>query len=663
MNYEILGQIILLLAASLVVLMVFKRLRVPPLLGYVAVGMVLGPNLVGLIPDAEGTRFLAEFGVVFLLFTLGLEFSWPRMIAMRRDVFGLGAAQVMVTTALVTLCLVLLDVPAPVAVILGGVVAMSSTAIVVSQLGDQLELSRTHGRKAVAILLFQDLAVVPFLAMVPLLAADASDFSGAAVAAALLEAVGMLVLVLLVGRFLLRPAFHQLAVTRSAELFTLAVLLTALGSAWATHQVGLSLALGGFLAGMMLGETEYRHQIEADIRPFRDVLLGLFFITVGMLIDVRLLLAHAWQVTALLASLVVFKFAIIALATRVSGTNLPDAVRTGLVLAQGGEFGFALLTLGLVRGVISPEIGQPLLATIVFSMVLSPFLIRHSGTITRWLFRGRKDAVEDVSDLEVAEQAADAIAVRDHVIICGYGRVGQNLARILDQEGFEFLALDLEPLRVRKAREGGDPVHYGDASRIELLRGIGLDHATAVAVCVPETSIAERIVRAVRQLRQDVPLLVRSPDDVDLEMLAYAGATEIVPEKLEGSLLLASHLLHRLRVPRGRVERRLQFIRNHRYATLREIYRKDSAPTLDPSHAFREELTTVLLVPGAYAVGRTVADITMDNENVTITAIKRNGVVGNEPTPETRLKENDLLVLFGDPEALARYESELLAGS
>ncbi|MDE2219960.1 MAG: cation:proton antiporter, partial [Gammaproteobacteria bacterium] len=497
-----LTQVLALLLASVVVVAVARRQGLPPTLGYLVVGLMLGPLAFGVLPDGEATRALAEIGVVFLLFTLGLDFLWARMLAMRREVFGLGTAQLLVVGVAAIGVLRLLGVAWAPAVVVGGAVAMSSTAIVLQQLTDQSELNRTHGRLAFAVLLFQDLAFVPLLALATALVRGGGAFTGLNLVRLVVEGLLALFVVLAIGRWLLRPVFYEIAHSRLRELFTLTVLLVVLSCAWVTAQVGLSMALGAFLAGMMLAETEYRHQVESAVRPFRELLLGLFFISVGMLLDLRLLYAHFLLVTGILALLLVAKALLISLATRpfVGGTF--KAVRTSIVLAGGGEFGVALLTI-LVRhdSLLPARIGQPLLAALVLSMVLSPLLIRYNRRIARALLGERGPPA---TALEREAEAAGALAQREHVVLCGFGRVGQNIARVLESQGFEYLALDLDPARIRLARQAGDAVVYGDSADEELLRQVGIDKASAVIITFANPAVSVGIVRAVRRLREDV---------------------------------------------------------------------------------------------------------------------------------------------------------------
>lgn len=652
-----LAQILVLLTAVVVVVSAVRRLKLPPILGYLAVGMLLGPHVLDLPIDAHALRLLGEYGVVFLLFTLGLEFSLPRMLAMKWEVLGLGGAQVVLTLLAFGAVAWLMGLGVIASIVLGGALAMSSTAIILRQLSDQAELNRTHGRLAVGILLFQDLAFVPLLALVSVLQMRTQFTFGSALAASLKGAVA-LVVVLAAGRWLLRPMFLEIARARSQEVFLLAVLLVVLGSAWATDLAGLSLALGAFLAGMMLAETEYRHQIESVIRPFRDILLGLFFIAVGSLLDIGLLARSAPEMLALLAGLLLIKIVIASVTARLFAGNWFRSLRTGIVVAAGGEFGFALLTLLLQGGLVRGDVVQPLLAATVLSMAASPLLIRHNKQVARKLLG---EAGRPVTALEREALQDAAIARREHVVICGFGRVGQSVARVLERMGFEYIAMDLDPRRVGAARQAGDPVLYGDAADENMLQSAGLDRASVVVISFADTVYAERIVRTVRERRADVPVLVRTQDDSSLESLQRLGATEVVPETLEASLMLVSHVLLLLNVPVSRVVRTVGEIRGQRYGMLRNLFRRGDPRALD-DHAFREELHTLVLPPGAWAVGRTIADMKERGAEVSVSAIRRDGIVGREPGSDTVLREGDVLVLYGTPEALEHGETVFLMG-
>jgi CPA2 family monovalent cation:H+ antiporter-2 len=652
-------QILILLTASVCVVAAVRKLKLPAILGYLAVGMLLGPHAFALVADNESTHLLADFGVVFLVFTLGLEFSLPRLVAMRWEVLGVGGAQVLITTAIIaTGAVMFFDIVPAVAVVIGGALAMSSTAIIIAQLTEQSENNRTHGRLAVAICLFQDLSFPFLLALISILG------GGRAVhAAEILGAIGIatlaLLLVLAAGRWLLRPLFLMIASFRSAELFSLAVLLAVFASAWATHAAGLSLALGAFLAGMMLAETEFRHQIEATIRSYREVLLGLFFITVGMLLDEGLLLRDLPLVTAILAGMLLLKAAVVAVAARPATNSWFKSLRTGVVVSMGGEFGFALLILLLRRDLLPASIVQPLLAATVLSMVISPLIIRHNRRITRIILR---ESGNPFTEALRQERITLSVGEREHVLICGFGRVGQNIARVLEQVGFEYLALDLDPYRIRLGRQAGDPVLYGDAGQIEVLENVGLERASVVVITFANPEVALRILQAVRKLRTDVPILVRTQDDGKLEVLQAAGATEVVPETFEASLMLLSHLLLLMKLPVGQVIGTVNDIRSHRYSMLRQYFRDAGADPPDASHAFREELHSVILPPHAWAVGRSITDLAARGSRATVSAVRRDGIVGRDPKPDTIFKEGDVVVVYGTPEALEHAESLLLMG-
>lgn len=646
-----LAQILLLLAAAVGVVALARRAGLPAILGYLFVGVVLGPHALGLFDETEGTRLLAELGVVFLLFTLGLEFSWPRMVAMRREVFGVGSVQVVTLACVAMAVFHALGVDLLPAVALGGAVAVSSTAIIVQQLTEQSEINRTHGRVAFSVLLFQDLAFVPFLVLAGALAAGSLDFSPARVGTAV--ALGTLAVgfVLVVGRYALRPLFHEIAHSRLQELFTLAVLLVALGSAWVSHAAGVSMATGAFLAGVMLAETEYRHQVEAAIRPFRDILLGLFFISVGMMLDLGVLRGDLLLILGILAAMTVCKALLTALVGRLWGLPPFKAVRTGIVLSVGGEFGIAILTILMQGQVVADEVTQPLLVAIVLSMVTAPLLLRQNRRIARWLLREQGPPVG----------TAQGAAAREHVILCGFGRVGQNLARVLESQGHEYFAMDLDPVRVRSGRAAGLPVILGDASDPDLLRRAGLAQASAVVVTFSDPAVALGIVRSVRAERADVPLLVRTADDARLEELMAAGATEVVPETFEASLMLASHALLLLKQPVSRVVRAIGSARNDRYASLRGLLRgTEGVPSAEPGAT--EELVSVVLPPGAWAIGRSLGDLRAGRLEARVESVRRHGIVGRDPQPEMTLQQGDEVMLVGTPAEVEHAEQLLLAG-
>ncbi len=659
MEYTTLRSILILLAVAVFVVAALRRLHLPAVLAYLATGFLVGPHGFGFIQNNADTSALAEFGVVFLLFTLGFEFSLPRFIVMRRAVFLLGGLQVLLTTVGAAGLAWLMGAQLPVALVLGGAFAMSSTAIAAKQLSEQAEINLQHGRMALAVLLFQDLAVIPFLILIPAL----NHGLDTSVAGDLLWAFGKglfaVVVILAAGRWLLRPLLHQIASARSAELFTLTALLVTMASAFGTAALGLSLALGGFLAGMMLAETEYRHQVEADIRPFRDVLLGLFFITVGMLLNPAVVARHWLLLIVAVLGLLLFKTALISTLSRYLGADNNASLRTGLVLSQGGEFGFALLSLGLAQHVIRAPMAEFGLAVIVVSMLVGPLLIRYNRLLAGRIYPESEVEEHDLLQHDIGRYQ---LHLENHVVIVGYGRVGQNIARFLEPEGFEFVALDLDPVRVRHAREAGDPVYYGDGTNRDVLRAAGIERAKVLVITYFKVSTALKILGHVKKMRPEMPVLVRTRDDSELDKLQEAGATEIIPETLESSLMLASHLLHVLHVPMTQILRKIQEVRSHRYSLLRSVFRGQDALPLDETHAYREQLHTLTLSAGSFAINRSLTEINLKPLGVVVTALRREGVVGRQPPGVTVLKEGDVMVLWGTPEKLEEAETRLLRG-
>ncbi len=563
MEHDLLAQILMLLAVSVLLVWIFRRLHLPPLLGYLFVGVVLGPNALGWFDNQDAAHLLGEIGVAFLLFAIGLHFSVPQFLAMRNVLLGLGGAQVLVGTISGALIAWWIGIPWEAAVIVGGALAMSSTAIVVKQLTDQFELQARHGNMSLGILLFQDLAAVPFLVAIPILAADAGSGLTSALVYAVLKGILALAIMLAVGRLALRRLFDEVAAAGSAELFTLTVLLVSLLAAWITSLLGLSLALGAFLAGMMLSETAYRHQIDAELRPFKDILLGLFFISVGMELDAAVL-PELWPwIVLLVLGLVGGKGATIALLTWLFSRTTRVALRTGTVLGHGGEFGLALLALALSTGLLDRVDSQPILASIILTMLAAPLMIRYNGQVAEWLLPTTPEPDVPTGDIEAALRDTE-----QHVVICGFGRVGGQMASLLRAEEIPYVALDLRPERVKQGWQAGDRVFYGDAGNREILRAVGLEWASALVISFNDDAMASIIVHSARALRKDMPILVRSQDDSNLESLLEAGATEVIPETLETSLMLTTNLMLLLKTPRARIDDLVQNIRRKRYALL-----------------------------------------------------------------------------------------------
>jgi CPA2 family monovalent cation:H+ antiporter-2 len=637
-----------------------RMLKLPAMLGYLVVGVVIGPNALALSQNSQGLRYLAEFGVVFLMFVIGLEFSLPKLKAMKRHVFGLGLSQVVLTVLITAAASLALGWLLPqwwkmswqMAVALGGVMAMSSTAIVIKLVAERLELESEHGKRVVGILLFQDLAVVPLLVLIPALGADPDDLLWA-LGLATVKAVVLLGVLLTGGQRFMRWWLTRVARHKSDELFMLNLLLITLGLAWLTEHAGLSLALGAFVAGMLISETEYKHQVETDIRPFHDVLLGLFFITIGMMLDWRLVLERWPLVLVLLSLSLAFKLALITGLARAFGTPMGTALRTGLYLTQAGEFGLVLLSLAGQHHLIPPALFNPILASMVLSMLATPFIILKTNDIvvrvvgSDWLMQS----------VQMTTIARKAINTQGHVIICGYGRCGQNLARLLETEGIPYMALDLDPDRVRQAAAAGHSVVFGDAARLQALMAAGLHRASAVVITYLDTASAVKVLHHAHEHAPQVPVVVRTVDDVDINKLREAGATEVVPEAIEASLMLASHALALVGVPMRRVIRVVQDQRDARYNLLKGYFHGADDSTADDTE--HERLATVTLPSASRHAGHSLGDLALHAVGVQVVSLRRSGkaiALGEDMV----LQGGDVMVIGGKAPALALAESKLL---
>ncbi len=654
---------LLYLLAAVIGVVVCRMLRLPAMLGYLAVGVIIGPNALALAQNSSSIRYLAEFGVVFLMFVIGLEFNLSKLRAMRQHVFGLGLLQVALTMLIATLGSLTLAWVLPQywqmswqsALALGGALAMSSTAIVVKLMQERLEMESEHGKRVMGVLLFQDLAVVLLLVLVPALGAS-PDKLASALGLAALKATFLIAILLTGGQKVMRWWLTIVARRKSEELFMLNLLLITLGLSYLTEYAGLSLALGAFIAGMLVSETEYKHQVETDIRPFHDVLLGLFFITIGMLLDWRIVWDR-WPLVLLLTIVpVLFKLVMIAVLARILGASDGAALRTGLYLAQAGEFGFVLLTLSQQHKLVSNAMQSPILASMVLSMLATPFIIMYSNRIVMKLVSSEWLA----QSLQMTQIAKKSISRDKHVIICGYGRCGQNLARMLERENIPYMALDLDPDRVRQAAAAGDSVVFGDAARLQSLMAAGLARASAVVITYLDVPSTLKVLANTRGHAPQVPVIVRTQDDHDLDKLLAAGATEVVPESIEGSLMLASHALALVGVPMRRVIRTVQDQRDARYNLLRGYFHGQDDDTVDELD--HERLQTVTLPLAAKTLGEALDSLALHAVGVRVMSLRRKEGQAIVMDESAVLQEGDTLVLNGKPQALALAEDKLLRG-
>jgi len=649
-------EILAILFCAVLVVWLFRRLKLPAILAYLVAGMLVGEHGLNVAHGAVDYDHFAELGIVFLLFTLGLEFSLPRLIAMRHLVLSVGALQVGISLVLFIIISLFLGMSFSTAFVVGSILALSSTAIVIRQLSETGAMKRKSGQISVAILLFQDVAVVPLLIIIPMLALDNDTSMVWALIVAIFKGVVVVSLLLLSGKWLLPRVFNLIAQVRTDELFVLTTLLITLLASALTQWFGLSMALGAFLAGMMLSESEYKHQLEADIRPYRDILLGLFFITVGMKLDVNLLISSPVTLLIIMCSFMLVKIMIIKILAVKAGESSKDAWASGIMLAQMGEFGFVLIALANQVELLPLEVSSMLLGAGVISMAITPYMIENARSWS--LFLSQEKSLE-TSDLESLPENKD---LKDHVIICGFGRIGQTVSRFLKQESIDFVAIDIDPLRTRKAREAGENILFGSSRKTELLNAAHLSQAKLVVIAFGEDKQSIEVIQKVRTLSENVPILVRTRNDDNLDELQDAGANQVVPESLEGSLMLVSQVLSLSGIPFSKIMRRVQKERKNHYNHLHGFFQGEHTD-MSPQAIDRIEFAhAVLISEDSFACGRAIASLSLSKRKVEVVALRRNNVETELPDGETILQIHDTLIVRGKPREVEKIERYLQEG-
>ncbi|MFT5115743.1 MAG: CPA2 family monovalent cation:H+ antiporter-2 [Parasphingorhabdus sp.] len=549
-------QLLAIMSASLVATMMLRRLRLPNIIAYLLAGAIVGPHLMGWVNQPADFAFLAEFGVVFLLFSLGLEFSLPKLVLLRASVFGLGGIQVVFCTLVFGGAVWLWGASLESAIIIAGALALSSTAIVTRELSDLRQVHSRHGQLSIGVLLFQDLAAVVFLILVPVLGGDETVSLWQSLGWALAKGALLTVVLLSVGKWLLPPLYREIALARSEEVFVLVTLVIVMLAAWLTHSFHLSMALGGFVIGMMLGESPFRHQINSDIRGFKDILMGLFFVTIGMNLQIELLLEFWPRLLVFVGLLVSIKAVLIGLLVRVFGDSRKSALKTGMNLAQAGEFGLALLALGVMHEVLPRDQASFIILVCVFSMALSPFLIRHGNWISNLLGPLVGD---DNTRYQQVNQAL--LPEHDHVIIGGFGRVGQTVARLLDVNDVPYIAIDRSLDVVSNERDQNQNVIYGDCTNIEILRSCRIENARMAILTFGSIEMARNSIEHIRADGIAVPIIVRCSEHGNFSELLSLGADHVVPEMLDASLATGEHVLVALGFDEEDIQRQLEMER------------------------------------------------------------------------------------------------------
>jgi CPA2 family monovalent cation:H+ antiporter-2 len=650
-------EILAILTSAVLIVWLFRRLHLPAILAYLVAGMLVGEHGLAFAQDHVDYDHFAELGIVFLLFTLGLEFSVPKLIAMRHLVLAVGSLQVVISMIIFTIIAMFLGQNFTTSLVIGGILALSSTAIVIRQLSETGAMKRKSGQISVAVLLFQDVAVVPLLIIIPMLAQESESSMILALLFALVKGVFVVGLLLLSGKWLLPRLFNLVAQVRTDELFVLTTLLVTLVASALTQFFGLSMALGAFLAGMMLGESQYKHQLEADIRPYRDILLGLFFVTVGMKLDIAILLSSPLLILQLLASFMIIKIVVIKLLAVKAGESVKDAWASGIMLGQMGEFGFVLIALASQVNILSPDIVSLLLGAGVLSMAITPYMIDKSRSIGLWLSREKK------VDADELNKVLDNTDLTNHVIICGFGRIGQTVSRFLKQESIDFVAIDIDPLRTKKAQEAGENVLFGSSRQTELLLAAQLSKAQLVVIAFGQDKQSIDAIQKVRSMSPDVPILVRTRNDDQLDNLQAAGANQVVPESLEGSLMLVSHVLSLTGVPFSRIMRRVQTERKNHYNHLHGFFQGEDTDMSAQARDHIEFANAITLTNNSFATGQSIKALKLIAKRVVIISIRRDEIEMEQPGEEIVLQSQDTLVLRGKPRRVERAERYLQEGN
>jgi len=679
---NVLTQILILLGSAAALMTLFYRFHIPALLAFLLVGLVCGPTGFQVVEDPAELQAVAELGLAFLLFLLGLEFSLPRLIALRHTVLRLGGAQVLVCTLAFSVAFYWWGLPWQTALIVSGGLSLSSTAIVFRELAQLGQLQQRHGQITIGVLLFQDIVAIVLLIAVPLLAASGSESlansENANTTNSVLQVVrefgipivksaALLVFFFFSARFLLPKILAEVARSRSDELLVLSALVIVLVAGLLTSAIGLSMELGAFLAGMMLGDSRFKHQLEADVRPFRDLLLGLFFISIGMLIDVGMLQEFWFRIIAAGIALLIFKTAIIACVAKLLGESWRAALPAGLALSQGGEFLFALLALATRDNFIAADVASFLVSVTIVSMALTPVLIRHASELSDWLinkFNKGEILVEPESTL-----LSEKLHKQHHVIILGFGRVGQTIARFLKKLDLEYIALDTDTVRIAEAQAAGEPVYYGDSTRADMLKAAGIADAALLVISFEDTEQALQILRITQQEVPGLPVLTRTGDDSSLDVLTDAGATEVVPETLEASLMLVQHALFMLNVPPMKIHEVIDEVRHSRYKLLHGFYHGERIRLLNNKDRQPVVKHAVRISEDSWSCGKLIADLNwpahllvLGGEEFDVEYSRNKKIISQEVFLTTQLTVGDIVIMEGTMEQVDDGESFLLVG-
>ena len=652
MQFILLRDILIIFGLSIIVLYACHRLRIAPIVGFLLTGVLTGPHGFGLVRVVEAIDILAEVGVVLLLFTIGLEFSLRNLLHLRKLAFWGGFLQILLTFSATMVLVRLLGRPLAESVFFSFLFSLSSTAIVMKILQERAEVESPHGHAALGILIFQDFMVVPMMLFTPLLSGSTENL-GASFLFFLAEGIGIALLVKFGSQRIVPWILFQITRTRIPELFILSAIMICLAVAWLTHLMGLSLALGAFLAGLIISESDYSQSIIGNVLPFRNVFTSFFFVSIGMLLDLRFLFQQPGLILLITGGAILSKAFLAAVAVGLVGLPLRTMVLAGMALAQVGEFSFILSKTGLESGLLPPEMYQTFLAVSVLTMAATPFLIAYAPSVADLL--QRLPLPRAIKQGSYHLRGAAQFKEKNHLVIVGFGLNGRNISRAAKTSGIPYLVVEVNPDTVREERAKGEPIFFGDATQEAVLRHLHLKEARILVIVINDPAAARRITEIGRKLNPKIHIIVRTRFLREMEPLYQLGANEVIPEEFETSVEIFSRVLGKYLHPRGEIEKFVAEIRSEGYEMFRTLSREATACT-NLAHCLPEvELVSFRIEPQAPIIGRTIGEMEVRKKHrVTILAIRRGSDFIYNPDPHSELRENDLLIAMGKPEDIAQ---------
>ncbi len=648
MELEFLKSLEVIFIASALVVFLLHKFRVPSLVGFIIAGVLIGPYGIKLVKDTHLVEMLAEIGVILLLFTIGIEFSLARLMRMKKAVLVGGGIQVFLTIGLAALAVSFTSAQVSHAIFFGFLIALSSTAIVLKMLAERGDTDTPHGRIMIGILIFQDLCVVPLMLLTPVLAGESVHVMD--IALKMGKAAFIVVAVLLSARWIVPVLLHQVVHTKSRELFIITIIMICIGIALLTSQFGLSLALGAFLAGLVISESEYASQATSDILPFKDSFIGLFFVSVGMLMNVRYLFDHALVILLAVNGIAMLKILTGTVSALISGNAFRPSLHAGLGLAQVGEFSFVLAIGGKTFGLIDDDFYQVFLSASVLTMIMTPFVLNATPRVTDWV-SSRHFTKKFLGIKLTQEKHSYPTRKHGHVIVVGFGLNGRNLARVLKGAEISYVVLEMNSDTVRAMREKGEPIYYGDGASIEILHKLNIKKASLLVVAISDPASTRKIVSIARQENPDIYIIVRTKYLVEVDDLEKLGANEVIPEEFETSVEIFSRVLNHYQLPRNVISEYVNNIRKDSYKVLRSVGLPKKS--LGERHAFLNEMgtETYLISEGSYVPGHSLKDLRLRTETgATVIAVQRGEQIIHNPPPGHVFKQGDIILFIGKKE-------------